>query len=160
MTNATLRNAVRSIVDRYGYEQVDECLKELHALELQDGSNASLSTESSRRVPVKPTAPEYVAKLDMPAEKKEVAVQLAERFHEKTFLPSFGEISHFCRQYGINEPRSKSRASAIPRVFKFIADMEPNDLERILDEGLFSGPSRLGPIADAIRRNGKSSHLL
>ena len=81
--------------------------------------------------------------------------ELAQRFHSKSFLPTFGDIANFCQTYNIDVPASKSRASAIPRVFKFIAAMEADEIQRMLDEGMFSGPARLGPIADAIRRNGR-----
>ena len=88
-----------------------------------------------------------------------MVVELAGRFQDKSFLPTFGDIANFCHFYQIDKPASKSRASAIPRVFKFIASMEADDVRIILDQGMFSGPSRLGPIADAIRRNGRASTL-
>ena len=104
----------------------------------------------------KVTAPEHVAKMDLPPETAQPVVELAARFERKTFLPTFGDIRHFCHTYGIDEPASKSRASAIPRVFKAIAAMEAEDIQRMLDDGMFSGPSRLAPIADAIRRSSKA----
>ncbi len=68
-------------------------------------------------------------------------------------MPTFGDIAHFCQAYDIDEPVSKSRASAIPRVFRAIAAMDAEDTQMLLDYGAFSGPSRLGPIADAIARS-------
>ena len=81
--------------------------------------------------------------------------ELATRFDAKLFLPSFGDIRDFCDIYGMDVPGSKARASAIPRVFKRLASMEVADIQRIIYNGHFSGPSRLGPISDAIRRNGR-----
>ena len=74
-------------------------------------------------------------------------------------MPTFGDIRNFCQVYGIDEPASKSRASAIPRVFKFMATMSDEEVQGILDGGMFSGPSRVGPIADAIRANGRVAAL-
>ena len=74
-------------------------------------------------------------------------------------MPTFGDIRIFCEVYGIDEPASKSRASAIPRIFKFIATMSSDEVQGILDDGMFSGPSRVGPIADAIRENGRAASL-
>ena len=106
----------------------------------------------------KPNAVEYAVKMELPSDKQTAIVELAERFERKDFLPTFGDIRHFCDRYGIDVPASKTRASAIPRVFKFIAtEMDAKEAQRILDDGMFSGPSRLGPIADAIRRNGRAS---
>ena len=84
-------------------------------------------------------------------------VELANRFQDKAFLPTFGDVVNFCQAYGIEEPASRSRANAIPRVFKHLASMEADEIKRIVDWGMFSGPSRLGPIADAIRRNGRAA---
>ena len=94
--------------------------------------------------------------MDLPPGTAGPLVELAARFERKAFLPTFGDIRHFCHTYGIDEPASKSRASAIPRVFKAIAAMEAEDIQRMLDDGMFSGPSRLAPIADAIRRSSKA----
>lgn len=155
-----LEAEMRSIVRRYGFEQVAYSLREI---ERQVGSSeehcvstddTTATTHKGKRAKI--TATEYVSKLDFPLEKKPAMVELAERFQRKYFLPSFGDIANFCRIYGIDEPASKSRANAIPRVFKFIATMDTDNIQRILDEGMFSGPSRLGPIADAIRENGRS----
>ena len=38
------------------------------------------------------------------------------------------------------------------RIFKALASMDETEVKRILDDRLFSGPSRMEPIADAIRR--------
>ena len=164
MTQSTLKDTLRSMVHEYGYEQVDRSLREVGtSVGRAKGLRASAKT-SAKGAPAsatkgrgKVTAPEYVAKMDVSAEKAPALVELARRFDEKSFLPSFGDVSFFCLNYRIEEPLSKSRDSAIPRVFKSLAAMDAGELQRILDLGLFSGPSRLGPIADAIRRNGRGS---
>ena len=163
MTQTRLEHTLRSMVRQYGFEQVDQCLQEIGLPEHQpidskrntrpsDGGGASEVGNKRAKV----TAPEHVAKMELPLEKEPAIVALANRFQDKSFLPTFGDIANFCQIYGIDEPASKSRASAIPRVFKFIASMETNEIQRILDDGMFSGPSRLGPIADAIRRSGRA----
>lgn len=163
MTHTRLEHTLRSMVRQYGFEQVDQCLHEIGLPEHQ-----SVDSKGNTRPPdgcvalgignkrAKVTAPEHVAKMELPLEKEPAIVALANRFQDKSFLPTFGDIANFCQIYGIDEPASKSRASAIPRVFKFIASMEANEIQRILDDGMFSGPSRLGPIADAIRRSGRA----
>ncbi|MYC08115.1 MAG: hypothetical protein F4X57_13240 [Chloroflexi bacterium] len=116
------------------------------------------SARSPRIKKSKPNAAEYADKMELRPDKQDAITALAERFERKDFLPTFGDIRNFCDIYGIDVPASKTRASAIPRVFKFLAnEMEADEVQRILDYDLFSGPSRLGPIADAIRRNGRAS---
>ena len=164
MTETELKDRLRSIVHQYGFEQVDRSLKEIHIAERQHKSskqgrvsadNETATTPEKKRAQV--NAPDYVAKMELSSEKEPIVVELAKRFENKAFLPTFGDIRNFCQIYGIDEPASKSRVSAIPRVFKFITAMKAGEIQRILDDGMFSGPSRLGPIADAIRRSGRAS---
>lgn len=164
MHDPKLKAELRSIINQYGFKQVDQSLRELRTSGRQFGapkqhkasSDGGMTKKSSKKQ-VKVTAQEYVAKMELPSEKTPVMTELAKRFQEKSFLPTFGDIRNFCQIYGIDEPASKSRANAIPRVFKFIVTMEPNEVQRILDDGMFAGPSRLGPISDAIRRNGRAA---
>ena len=102
------------------------------------------------------TAMERVEKMDLPSETADSVVQLAKRFDEKSFMPTFGDIAQFCRVYDVEEPASKSRASAISRVFSTLAAMDAEDLQILLDYGAFSGPARLGPISDAIARHSRA----
>ena len=155
MTQASLKDTLRSMILKYGFEQVDESLREIGKSKRNVKVSAKDAISTARQTRSKVTAPQYVGRMKLQAGKKPSVVELAAKFEDKSFLPTFGDISNFCRIYGIDEPASRSRASAIPRVFKFIAAMEPGDIQRLLDEGMFSGPSRLGPIADAIRRNGR-----
>ena len=164
MDDTKLEADLRLMVRRYGFEQVDRSLREIGLSGRQFETSNQHPTSANKVAAAKPvkkgakvTATEYVLKLELPLEQKPAVVELAERFQDKSFLPTFGDIANFCRIYGIDEPASRSRSSAIPRVFKFIATMETNEIQRILDDGMFSGPSRLGPIADAIRSNGRSS---
>lgn len=164
MPDPKLQAELRSMINQYGFKQVDRSLRQLRLsiskLEASKRQKAS-SDAGMRKKPsknqTKVNAQEYVAKMELPAEKKSVMTELARRFQEKAFLPAFGDIRNFCQVYGIDEPASKSRANAIPRVFKFIVAMETNELQSILNNGMFSGPSRLGPIADAIRHYGRSA---
>ena len=164
MTQANLKDVLHSMVLEYGFEQVNKSLMEVRSstYHLQKPksktgrSDKGTVRKAGRRKPGI-TASQYVAKMELPSEKEAPVIELAGRFEDKSFLPTFGDIANFCQIYGIDELASKSRASAIPRVFKFLAAMEPGDIRRIIYDGLFSGPSRLGPIADAIRRNGRAS---
>ena len=160
MNKLKLETELHSIVCRYGLEKVEQSLLEIgrqlgNSEQHCESTNHDVATTHKKKK--KFTATEYVSKLEFPPEKKPAMLELAERFQRKCFLPSFGDIANFCRIYGIDEPASKSRASAIPRVFKFMATMDTDEIQRMLDEGMFSGPSSLGPIADAIRSNGRSS---
>ena len=161
MVDSKLEDTLRGMVRRYGFGKVSQSLWEMepssHRFEHSARSgrskassgNGSVARPGKRNVRV--AAPEYVAKMDVSPEKRPLVAELARRFDDKSFLPSIGDVRNFCQIYRIDEPASGARASAIPRIFKFMAGMETDDIRKILDNGAFSGPSRLGPLADAIR---------
>ena len=162
MIDEKLGTTLRSLVRRYGFKQVDRSLHQIRVSEprLEDNrlhSKRAYSVKTTKKKRRAVSAQEYVAKMDHDPEKRPAMSELAKRFQEKTFLPTIGDTRNFCQAYGIDEPASKSRTSAIPRVFKCMATMSTEEVRRILDGGMFSGPSRLGPIADAIRENGRAA---
>ena len=160
MTESELKKALTSMVRAHGFEQVDKYLAEIRRAEDRGSSPTPRSALPKRTALMpaskkRPTALQYVGKMKLPPEKRTMVFDLAGRFEAKSFLPTLGDIDDFCQSYGIGDFASRSRANAIPRLFKLLASMDTEDLRRILNEGMFSGPSRLGPIADAIRRNGR-----
>lgn len=166
MAASKLDASVRRIVKEHGLGNV---LAALAKVADGDGGNGALATPDTllngaakpasaraRKAAPKPTASGYVAKMDLPDDKRRAMAELAERFDGNEFMPSFGDVRAFCESYGIDVPASRTRASALPRVFKFLAGMDAAELQRMLDYRMHSGPSRLGPISDAIRNYGKA----
>ena len=80
-------------------------------------------------------------------------MQAAQMFEDKLFLPAIADIREFCRVHGVQFPKTASRASSVPRVFTYLATMDTSAIYKTLEEGTFSGPTRLAPIADAIRNH-------
>ena len=163
VSDSRLRNALQRLIQDHGYSEVQRGLRELKASDLpresprrskkDEMSSSSRPTTKPKRHSSRVTAPEYVAKAEISSENRPLMDELSRKFEDKSFLPTLGDVRNFCQIYGIDEPTARSRVSAIPRLFKFLATMEADEIRRILDDGMFSGPSRLGPIADAIRRS-------
>ena len=160
MPNQKLDAVLRPIVDEHGLASVLKVLGEIassDALTATPPADAGKAKPRRRKAKPKPTAPAYVVKMDLPADSRQAIADLADRFERKDFLPSFGSVAHFCAAYEIDPPASRTRASAIPRLFKFIAGLDAAEIQKISDSGMFAGPSRLAPIADAIRNNGRAA---
>ena len=104
----------------------------------------------------RPSATEYVAKMDIPENRRQWLAEVAAQFDAKDFLPTIGEVRRFCGAYGVDPPASMTRSNVMPRMFKFISAMDKEEVSEILDSGMFSGPVQLGPIADAIREAGRA----
>lgn len=159
--SGALRADLSRLFDRYGVDRVIAESQELAAeMSTVQGSRRS-SPSSQRQAKVRRTrarlsAPQYVAKLDVEDEKTLAVRELAERFEAKSFLPRCADIRNFCHIYGLDEQTARSRTGAIPRLFKHLAAMEAEDLNTLLNERTFSGPSRLGPLAETIREHGRA----
>ena len=161
MVNDDLRAALASMVERYGFSTVFRILHEIETGDSGPNARANAAVQrrarprSGRRTKQRLSAVDYVQAMRVPADRAAVVRRAAEEFERGVFLPTLGDVRGFCDAHGIKEPRSRSRASGIPRIFKFLAAMEVADVERMLDDRMFSGPASLGPIADAIRSKAK-----
>lgn len=152
-----LAEELRLLVGRHGIKAVK---LELRRLETEQRPTRKLDRDAQtkvRRHNGRAKATEYVGKMDIDDGRRPAVLTLAERFEAKSFLPSGADISNFCTIYGIAEPVSKSRAAAIPRVFKHLATMDAKDVETLVANNAFSGPTRLEPIAEAIRQHGRAA---
>ena len=162
MEEERLDAALRAIILQYGFERVERTLRRIHSSFLARAKNEPLSghrpepkAKTVRPPRPKVTAPAYVSKLQIPADMHPLLAELAQRFDDRTFLPTMGDIRNFCLIYGIDQPASTSRMSAIPRIFERLSQLTPAEIQSMLRANSFSGPSRLGPIADAIRRSSR-----
>lgn len=148
-----LRAALRSIVRRYGSGPVDRALREIRRAEEHGARSTSERKRGAGRSGTrkKADALDYVSKMNLPPARRLAMTAAAEKFRERRFLPTIGDVRNFWQVYGVDGQLPKSRAAALPKVFRFLSTLEPDRIARMLDEGAFSGPARLGPIADAIR---------
>ena len=163
MRGDQLDASLRELVREHGLEQVSRSLHEIGGLDGQaqdavpsSGRPAQRAAGPGAKRKRSATALERVQKMDLSNETADNVLRLARRFDEKSFMPTFGDIAHFCSVHDIEVPASKSRASAVSRVFSAIAAMNAEDIQILLDYGAFSGPARLGPIADAIARRSRA----
>ena len=161
MVDDDLRGALGSMVERYGLATISRILREIETG--STGPNRRGKTKSRKRLKSKSRRPtksrrsavDFVQSMKVPAARAVAVRRAAEDFERRAFLPTLSDVRSFCETYGIEEPKSKSRASGIPRIFKFLVTMDVADVERMLDDRMFSGPAELGPIADAIRHKAK-----
>ena len=171
MTSSSLLEDLRPVLDRYGPEPVDQTLRiiERHGLESVRRASREICLENNREngrdtnsprhrqkakhqpSKSKPTAVGYVNKMELHNDKRAAMTAVAEQFENCSFLPTIGEVRQFWIHYDLGQPAPKSRAAAIPRVLTFVSTMDTEEINRMLSSGFFSGPTRLGPISDAIK---------
>ncbi|MCY3621194.1 MAG: hypothetical protein OXH68_05700 [Gammaproteobacteria bacterium] len=149
MPRRDLSDTLRGLVSRHGLPAVLHCLADIEPL--PDSQEACTETKTLDPPKAKPSAAACVSRMTLSPHKVGAVRRAAELFDDKRFLPALSDIREFSRVHGLDLPKTASRASSIHRVFAFIASMDSDVIEHTLDDGAFSGPTRLAPIADAIR---------
>ena len=162
MTNSRLYGELLPIVRKYGFGPVERVLQEIGRSECtgrREGPPGRKRNQESQLQPRKQrvTASEYVLKMQLHPGKRLIVSRAAELFERRLFLPTIADIQDFFLSYDLGGPKPKARASAVPSIFSFISTMDTTEIEKLLNCGLFSGPTELGPIADAIRTTSKEN---
>ena len=157
VTKGFLEAQLRLLIEHFGCEQVELALRRIAGADrpAHSGRDAPGKKKSRPRL----TATEYVSRMAVPDDHRRVLDDAAVKFQEKSFLPTVGDVRNFCEDHGIAGPFPGSRADTVPKVFRLLARMDTDDLRRMLDSDMFSGPARLGPIADAIHDAGRERIL-
>jgi hypothetical protein len=139
----TLDELLRVLIRAWGFETVLCHLRNLENAELPRSHNKTRHRRS---------ASDYIEPMELPAEQKNILRELANRFESRVFLPTIGDIRYFLeRNKGVSLNSIRSRAAAIPHVFDILRTLPAENLTDILQDGNYAGPSRLGPLSDAIR---------
>ena len=132
-----LDEQLRLLVQQYGIAEVQRRLRVIMGPRLRSSARKS--------------ARDCVTGMELQSNKKERLLTLAQLFEEKRFLPKTADIRNFFGAYGPAPMKFKSRQDAILQTFRFLSSLSDEQLDRIINEGSFAGPSELGPIADAIK---------
>jgi hypothetical protein len=149
-----LDELLRSLVKIWGQAIVS---KHLLGVDATNSGNRKVERGSrgSRGDRLRRSALAYASRADLPTQKKALILQLAQRFDDKKFLYSVGDIRNF---FQINSTIDdvRSRDTAIPKLIQVLSIMSEDKLKKVLSDETYSGPSQLGPLADAIRAVGAS----
>ena len=131
-----LEHQLRLLIDQYGPAEVRK-----HVAKLTGAPKRS----------VRRTAVEYVSGMSVPEDHKERLITLARLFEQGRFLPNSADIRNLFEALGGKPVEVKARRAAVPMIFRFLASCSRERLDRIISQGMFSGPTELAPIAEAIK---------
>jgi hypothetical protein len=138
-----LDTELRSLIAKYGLAAISSKLREIRGTKPRQAS--------------KRTAFAYVHDLVVPDERKARLLELASLFDTKQILPTLADARNFLESLGARSAAIRARPASVPIVFSYLASLPDARFEQIVSDGSVSGPSRLGPIADAIKANSRSS---
>ena len=149
-----LQSLLAPLLWEWGFEAVQQCLVEVQG-QLRAESEP---THDLRQKPAKdtrrPSAAEIVDRLEAPAERKEALKLLAARFDSKTFLPTSSDLRHFLDLHGVNPGPIKHRQDSFKKLLEVLGPMSNEELAKLHSSGKHGGPTRLGPLSDAIKATG------
>lgn len=143
-----LKRLLQTLVEEWGHEAVAACLDQVSRRSGLAVREASTRRQADGRRRLTPS--ERVAKLKTRGRKRQFLKEAALRFEEKRFLPSISDVRDFLHLHGEFAGELKQREPGFARVLRVLQRIPTQDLENILRENQFSGPSRLGPLSEAI----------
>lgn len=156
--NAALNRKVRSLLARYGREQVLKAVADAEGAELSQ-RRATPATRPPPKVPPtekrvgKPRRSplEVVEAAQVDPEIRPVMEQIALAYEAKEILPEPWRVRNYLESEGVDPARIRSRADALPKVVAVLAAKPRERLETLL--GLWRKHAELGDfgmIAEAI----------
>lgn len=159
-TNKTvLIKILGTMVDEWGFEEVTKGLHKVaveHGISIS-GSDIQFKVRSARKH-IKATAVQQISKelsqSEVAPEKKKLLTGLAERFDRKEFLPSVSDVREFLIMRGQRPVGMKDRSEAFRILLRFLKELPLSVLNEIVSADSHSGPSRLGPLSEAIAAAG------
>jgi len=146
-----LKSLLAPLLQEWGYDTVRQCLAEIQAGQVKN----DFSHVAQKRKPAtdrrRPSAVEMVERHDATADQKEHLHALAARFDAKTFLPTASDVRHFLEMRGQDPGPVKQRQDAYRKVLDVLLNMADDELMLLQRSGTHAGPTRLGPLSDAIK---------
>ena len=159
MKDETLTTILHALILECGVDRVErEVLKLREHISNSGSHDQKTAATKSRRTRARMTAVTFAENLDVSEETRRLLTQLAEKYDAYEFLPTISDIKEFCLNYDLNLNTKPSRRTAISRIFRHLSRIPSTELHDMIRSNLFSGPTRLGPISDAIRRRASDRH--
>lgn len=147
---SVLTSILRALVKEWGHEEVASTLSNLasenHLSERSDsrGRPPRRSRNDSK------TAVAQVERAKATDPVRHLLLDLASRYDRNEFLPSTADTRELLFMIGIEPEPIKDRSQAFRRLLEALLPLSPEKIEQIARSGRHSGPSRLGPLSDAI----------
>jgi hypothetical protein len=156
-TRETLLNRLlQSLVDEWGHERVAAALA--HTAVSSNDPSAERPPIPKLRLSGKGARPSATAQIERAAlegEQRDVLLELAVSYDCKQFLPSVADVREFLVMMGERPIDMKDRKEAFRILLRNLMQLPVERLKQLASTALYSGPSQLGPLSDAIAAAGE-----
>ena len=157
-----LVDLLQILVREWGFDHVQRSLENISRTSDDPGEGAWIRQRSrpqhtsGRDVTRsgRPSARELVSRVNDLNDKREALVTIASKFDQKEFLPTVADMKEFLAMMGEESGALKDRSDGFRRLLNHLTQLPVERLERLASGTSYSGPSRLGPLSDAIKSAG------
>lgn len=161
---ALLRSLLGALVERWGSASVFQALTQLAegGGAQRDGRQVQPAKRKAAKVKLgapaeKRSSAAYVVRLDLPERRRALLLDMATLFDRRELLPTAADVRNFVQMRSGRHVDIKQRSDAFRRLVDVALDMPEEQLERLVKGGGHGGPSRLGPLSDAIKMAGEAA---
>jgi hypothetical protein len=154
-----LTEILQALVREWGRETVLIALDGLRADGTRisdDAENDSRPDRGKRRSKKKLSAVELVAKTNQPSSRLELLMVIATKYDEKRFLPGVSDVREFLVMRGEKRRLIKDRSEGFRLFLEATKELPFDQLQHFATSSVFSGPSELAPLSDAISATGEA----
>ncbi|MGJ5083887.1 hypothetical protein [Bradyrhizobium sp. HKCCYLS3013] len=145
------------VVRSWGWKAVIEELQRIYVSDFEVASNELQELKPRRADTRKPkNAVQQVNDIEVAGERKSILLAIAAKFEERAFLPSLSSIREFLAMRGLVGFSFRDRSTGFRLLLDVLKEAPLDDLRDLLGSAAFSGPSRLAPLAEAIRAAGRA----
>jgi hypothetical protein len=153
---ALLIKLLQALVDEWGCDEVAATLASTTVSSRNPLSGAVYGPKPRPpNIKARLSATEQIERAALEGERKEVLLQLAERYDRKMFLPRVADVREFLIMMGEKPTGMKDRTQAFQVVLGSLMQLPVVRLQQLVQTALHSGPSELGPLSDAIAAAGE-----
>jgi hypothetical protein len=146
-----LMSLLAPLLREWDYDTVRQCLAQVHAEQVKEDFSLAAHKRKPAKAHRRPSAVEMVERLGAATDRKEHLHSLATKFEAKTFLPTASDVRHFLEMRGHDPGPVKQRQDAFRKVLDVLLSMADDGLMMLQTSGTHAGPTRLGPLSDAIK---------
>lgn len=161
---ALLRSLLVALVERWGSASVFQALTQLAEGGGTQADGRQVQPAKRKAAKVKLGAPAekrssvaYVVRLNLPERRRALLLDMATLFDRRELLPTAADVRNFVQMRSGRRVDIKQRSDAFRRLVDVALDMPEDQLERLVKGGGHGGPSRLGPLSDAIKMAGEAA---
>ena len=145
-----LKTLLQPLIQEWGHEQVSLALKQLATENESQDRERPKADKPSKTKATKPRAIDLVTRANFPQSQASILEDVARRYDSRHFLPSPSDVREFLLLLGERHSPIKDRSDAFRIVLRKLSTLSLERLDQLANSSLHSGPSRLGPLSDAI----------